>query len=112
MLKKKRREVLYFGIPIILLIIILFFSFVYINKIDVVGKASYNALSNEQKQAYWECFKMNKCSELLVAKKNKEYRECSLSCNVKAQETTKTSWCEDSDKGDNFLEKGVVKTNI
>ncbi len=72
MLKKQRREILYFGILIIILIIIIFFSFVYINKLDVVGKATYNTLSNEQKQAYWECFKTNKCSELLAAKKNKE----------------------------------------
>ncbi len=112
MLKKHKKEILLLGIPIFLLITIIFLSFIYVNKTDFIGKASYNTLSAEQKQAYWECFKMNKCGELLAAKKNKEYRECSLSCNKQAQTATANIWCEDSDKGDNFFEKGFVKSNI
>lgn len=79
---------------------------------NFAGEAMYDTLSAEQKQAYWDCFKTNKCSQLLAAKKNKEYRECSLSCNKQAQTATETKWCEDPDQGDNFLEKGTVKTNI
>ena len=47
-----------------------------------------------------------------TVKKQKEYRACSLSCNKQAQAATDNVWCEDSDKGNNFFEKGVVKTNI
>ncbi len=112
MLKKHKKRFLLIGIPIFLLVIVLFFSVIYVNKLDLIGKASYNTLSAEQKQAYWDCFKTNKCSELLTAKKNKEYRKCSFSCNKQAQTATANIWCEDSDKGDNFLEKGIVKSNI
>ncbi len=113
MLKSKKREIILFSV-LIILIAVFFLSINYSNakESDYTGKAIYDTLSTEQKQAYWDCFKTNKCSELLAAKKNKEYRACSLSCNKQAKTATENIWCEDSDKGDNFLEKGIVKTNI
>ncbi len=109
--KMYKKEVLFISI-LVILVIISFISITANIRQDFVGKAAYNTLSVEQKQAYWDCFKINKCSELLSAKKNKEYRECSLSCNKQAETATVNVWCEDSDKGGNFFEKGIVKTNI
>lgn len=112
-LTPKKRRLLFIGIGVVFVVILFLFAF-YLekNELNAAGQASYNTLTSEQKQAYWDCFKTNKCSELLTTKKNKEYQKCSLSCNQKATESTKTSWCKDSDNGDNFFEKGIVKSNI
>ncbi len=112
-LAPKKKGLLFLGIGAAFVVVLFFFAF-YLekNELNAEGQASYNTLTNEQKQAYWDCFKTNKCSELLAVKKNKDYRTCSLSCNKQAQTATADSWCEDSDKGDNFWEKGVVKSNI
>lgn len=108
----KKNIVLFCSLIVFLVAFFLFVQYGAAKEGDFVGKAVYDKLSAEQKQAYWDCFKTNKCSELLAAEKNKEYRDCSLSCNKQAKSVTENMWCDDSDKGDNFFEKGIVKSNI
>ncbi len=83
------------------------------NSLAFSGKA-YNDLSNDQKQAYWSCFNdSNKNCQDLLNKKDKNYRQCSLDCFNKAKSITiAQAWCKDSDNGNNFIEKGLVTTNI
>ncbi len=95
-------------------IIILTILAVSCNRSEAVSGKAYNDLSSEQKQAYWSCFKdpVKNCQDLLL-KKDPTYRQCSLDCFNKAKIITpQQAWCKDSDNGDNFLEKGIVTTNI
>ncbi len=112
MKQQSKREIILISVVVILLMVFFISTNTSAKNTNVTGNAIYDTLSAEQKQAYWECFKTNKCSELLAAKKNKEYRVCSLSCNKQAKTATENVWCEDSDGGDNFLKKGIVKSNI
>ena len=79
----------------------------------LVGKG-YADLTNQQKQAFWQC-QTESCKPLFdEAQKTKDfaaYRSCSLDCYDLATEATKQVWCTDSD-GDNYVTKGIVKTNI
>ena len=76
---------------------------------SLAGKGYYS-LTNEQKQAFWDCWK-SECQELFK-QKDSTYRECSLNCFSKAEQATEEVWCEDSDEGTEFLVKGIVTSNI
>src|SRR3989339_733889 len=94
----------------ILLIVLSVFAF--FSLVSVAQAVSFSDLTNLQKQFYWSCMK-NDCTSLLLVKNYQAYGQCALSCLSKAVNYKESgATCTDSDGGANYLQKGIVKTNL
>lgn len=82
------------------------------SSVPVASAVSFNDLTNYQKQKYWSVMSSD-CIPLLKAKNYKDYRTCALNALELAKNYQENySWCTDSDNGSNYLQKGIVKTDI
>jgi hypothetical protein len=99
---------------LVLIVVLIVLSLYSLPNGEAIAGQGYSSLTNDQKQAFWDCWK-NDCKILLensrVVKNYSKYRECSLGCFAKAEEL-KGDWCEDTDKGIDYFTKGTVTSNI